>query len=556
MSLLLEALKRAALEKQSKQEAGAEVPAPKQPSFVPSAAPDPIAAEVDDAPVAADNPIETPVPEDIADTDAGFNDTLDQEDDIEPIEQVDEAELEDWEDFDAADFLDDETEEEVGNFDFSEKEPEAPLKPLALEETEQSLQEARLQQEELLKEQEEIEAREKEALENRQDEQRKITARENRHALDQLIASGKAVAKRSRRRAVFLYAMLVMTALGGILAYYFYLLANSSIAELQQTTQQEPVIDIAEIIESTELESVARSNDSNNASEVIDSSPQTSLSGTVGTRTGGEMGSATSTNNITESSTGANAATRSAAPGLEDTPLEIARRADPAPSVTAYLQPLITSEERGVQRSNVTDRVIIHHEKSSGDLNTLIKDAYTALQQKDLDRASRLYDEALNISPGQRDALLGAAAAATASGRFNDAASFYQKQLAADPKDNFARAGLLALMNDGKSRAAVQQEVSDMLKINPRSAHLHFLKGVGFAAGNRWSLAQSAFYEAYNLDNKNPDYAFNLAVALDHLNQTPLARIYYERALSLAQDRPANFDAAAVARRLEGLKSL
>ena len=55
----------------------------------------------------------------------------------------------------------------------------------------------------------------------------------------------------------------------------------------------------------------------------------------------------------------------------------------------------------------------------------------------------------------------------------------------------------------------------------------------------------SAFYQAYRRDIENADYAFNLAVTLDHLGQPSLTRVYYERALDLTERRKYNFDSRA-----------
>ena len=94
-----------------------------------------------------------------------------------------------------------------------------------------------------------------------------------------------------------------------------------------------------------------------------------------------------------------------------------------------------------------------------------------------------------------------------------------------------------------------------MLRDNPDSAHLHFIKGVGLTHERNWQEAQTAFYEAYRLENTNPDYAFNLAISLDHLSQPGLARVYYERALALSVDRTANFDQDAARERLAELST-
>jgi len=475
----------------------------------------------------------------------GFNDTLDQEDEVEPVEE-DQSLTTDWDEMEELD-LDG---EEVKNFDFeptsSESELELESVKLTLEETEHGVPEARHQQEalqQIQKNERDEKARElaeinKQKVSNASKQQEK----RNRQSLDQLIASGKAVARRSKRRSAFLYAMLVMTALGGILSYYFYLLANSGIAELQQPQVTESSIDIAEIIQATELEAQAVAEVLGTTEQALDTTENAALQGRIDKNGQTDNAMAMATRSEPQAINEA---------VLQDGQYSVAtQRGDSPPSVTDYLNPLILTDAKTSQPSNMAKRVIIHHPQSSRGLSEILQSAYSALQQRQLQKATTLYDQALALDPNQRDALLGAAATATALGRFDDAATYYQRRLNADPKDSFARAGLLALMNDGKSRAVVQREVATLLAQNPKSSHLHFLKGVGFASEGRWNQAQSAFYEAYSLDNNNPDYAFNLAVSLDHLRQPPLARVYYERALDLAKTRTTNFDDTAIQQRL------
>ena len=87
----------------------------------------------------------------------------------------------------------------------------------------------------------------------------------------------------------------------------------------------------------------------------------------------------------------------------------------------------------------------------------------------------------------------------------------------------------------------------------PRAAHLHFNLGALYAVQSRWPEAQHAFFDAYRLDRGNADYAYNLAVSLDHLSQPRSALGFYREALFLARSRPASFEAEAVLRRIRDL---
>lgn len=560
MSLLLEALKKAALEKQSRIEpphlrTPIPDPIPKPAPATTSETADEAIREVVDQNAEAIEPATMAVDAQTAnEATKNFNDTLDQETEIAAIKNDDNL-ADDWDELEELDV----EAEEVENFDFEavgtdlepeyEQEGEREPAELVLEETEHGVNIARLQQEALQqaqkdeKDAEQEKARELSEIENqRTNEASRQQEQRSRESLDQLIASGKAVVRRSKRRSAFLYAMLVMTALGGILSYYFYLSANSGIAELQQPQAAESSIDIAEIIGSTELSAQEVAQVTGVAEQAVDTTANAALQGRIDKND--------QTDSVSAMITQAESAPTEESMLRGDPESNTAQRSDSAPSATDYLNPMISVDNRASQPSTVAEQVIIHHPQSSQGLSEILQSAYSALQKRELQKAATLYDQALAIDASQRDALLGAAATATALGRFDDAATYYQRRLNADPRDSFARAGLLALMNDGKSRAAVQREVATLLAQNPESSHLHFLKGVGFASEGRWNQAQSAFYEAYSLDSSNPDYAFNLAVSLDHLSQPPLARVYYERALSLANTRTANFDVAAIQQRL------
>jgi uncharacterized protein HemY len=75
-----------------------------------------------------------------------------------------------------------------------------------------------------------------------------------------------------------------------------------------------------------------------------------------------------------------------------------------------------------------------------------------------------------------------------------------------------------------------------------------------YASQSRWAEAQSAFFEAHRLEPDNADVLYNLAVALDNLNQPRLAADFYRRALTQARGRNVQFDARAAERRAADLK--
>ncbi|MCP4043957.1 MAG: tetratricopeptide repeat protein, partial [Gammaproteobacteria bacterium] len=63
-----------------------------------------------------------------------------------------------------------------------------------------------------------------------------------------------------------------------------------------------------------------------------------------------------------------------------------------------------------------------------------------------------------------------------------------------------------------------------------------------------------SFFHAFSADSGNADYAFNLAVSLDHMGQYAAAADYYRKALELSGRRPANFVSVTVERRIKALE--
>ncbi len=99
-----------------------------------------------------------------------------------------------------------------------------------------------------------------------------------------------------------------------------------------------------------------------------------------------------------------------------------------------------------------------------------------------------------------------------------------------------------------------ESRLKTLIGENRNSAPLQFNLANLYAAQSRWSDAESAYFNAYNLDKSKPDYAYNLAISLDHLGKKGIARRFYETALHLAEDSPAHFDVPAVRQRLAQIR--
>ena len=236
-----------------------------------------------------------------------------------------------------------------------------------------------------------------------------------------------------------------------------------------------------------------------------------------------------------------------------DTPLS-------APSVNSE-QP--TSSSKSDEREYLTDRaninsstteqpINIQRSPSSNEVSPQLTAAYQAYVAGDLAIAKQFYLKALDSDSTNKDVLLGLAAIATRMRQDNEAQSYYLRVLELDPRDPFAVAGIAALgqtadLNQTESR------LKTLLAQQPDAAALHFTLGNNYVSQSRWTEAQQSFFRAFSIDSTNADYAFNLAVSLDHLNKIKLASKYYSKALVLAGDTTVGFEKAQASKRLKEL---
>ena len=196
--------------------------------------------------------------------------------------------------------------------------------------------------------------------------------------------------------------------------------------------------------------------------------------------------------------------------------------------------------------------ITIRRGSSAVRVNPTVSAAYEAFSSGDLPQAETLYRKALQADRHQRDALLGLAAIAVRRNLHGDAAALYQRLLEIDPRDTAAQAGLADLQLNADPVAG-ESRIKLLLTQEPRSPHLNFALGNLYAAQSRWSEAQQAYFNAYSAAPNQADYAFNLAVSLDHLGQYRIAVTYYRKSLELAAQRSAAFDTAQVKARLDQL---
>jgi tetratricopeptide (TPR) repeat protein len=180
--------------------------------------------------------------------------------------------------------------------------------------------------------------------------------------------------------------------------------------------------------------------------------------------------------------------------------------------------------------------------------------AWQALSQGRFEEARDLYDEVLSAEPQNVDALLGLAAIDTRNGNAEQAARHYARALELEPRNSTAQAGLISLIGQADPQLS-ETRLKQLIAREP-SGFLYFALGNLYARQGQWPQAQPAYFQAYELQPDNPDYAYNLAVGLEHLGQTKIALNYYRRALELSSLRGhASFDHARVQDRIGQLSA-
>jgi len=185
-------------------------------------------------------------------------------------------------------------------------------------------------------------------------------------------------------------------------------------------------------------------------------------------------------------------------------------------------------------------------------MNPLLGQAYAALQAGQLDQARRDYGQLASAEPKNVDALLGLAAIAVRIGDNEEATRRYLQVLEIEPRHALAQGGLIALLGRADPSAA-ESKLRHLISLEP-SAYLYFVLGNLYADRSNWAAAQQAYFQAHHLDPANPDYAYNLAVGLEHVSQQNLALGYYRRALQLASAKGrANFNISQAQERIGNL---
>jgi Flp pilus assembly protein TadD len=241
------------------------------------------------------------------------------------------------------------------------------------------------------------------------------------------------------------------------------------------------------------------------------------------------------------------------APAIESPPaaaLASVTAAIPPPQPKSPVTPPASPAAAAAPRDTIT----VSRGSAAPTIPPLLSEAYAALQDNRLDTAQRLYSQLLGSDPRNIDALLGLAAIAVQEGKPDDATRNYLRILDLAPRHALAQSGLIALLGRADPLAA-ETRLKQLIARDP-SPFQFFTLGNLYADQSLWAQAQQSYFQAHHLEPSNPDYAYNLAVALDHLSQSRFALGFYRRALQLASARGrANFSLPQAQERISSLAS-
>ncbi|MDJ0904461.1 MAG: tetratricopeptide repeat protein [Woeseiaceae bacterium] len=209
----------------------------------------------------------------------------------------------------------------------------------------------------------------------------------------------------------------------------------------------------------------------------------------------------------------------------------------PAPAPQAA--PPVTTSQAAPLRTDVGDPAF-----------AVLAEAFSAFQAGDIAAAESAYRAALEIAPRHPNALQSLAAILFATNRQDEAMRLYDELLSVEPENSAAAAALLSVDDD-----AGVSGVKHLIQRHPGSGQLRFALGVQYAEQSRWPEAHVAFAEALQIEPGNPEYLFNLAVTLEHLQRYDEARGAYGLTLARA-DSGTYLDRAVIARRIDQLDAL
>jgi tetratricopeptide (TPR) repeat protein len=188
-----------------------------------------------------------------------------------------------------------------------------------------------------------------------------------------------------------------------------------------------------------------------------------------------------------------------------------------------------------------------------------LEQATQLIRARQFAQAVPLLDSILARQPDNLQALLLAGSSYLNLDDRPTAAALFGRILSINPAHVEARAAYMQAL-PGRSTADQILELNRLRQSAPDNARLAFDLGLLHASAQQWHQAAQAFNDALRVAQQNaagshinPDYAFNLAVALDRIGNKDLAARHYRDALVHAQFHPPGFDTELVRARIQSI---
>ena len=213
-----------------------------------------------------------------------------------------------------------------------------------------------------------------------------------------------------------------------------------------------------------------------------------------------------------------------------------------------------SSNQGGATATSANSTLQIKTSSAYREVDIWLREAYAAYQAGDTTLAMSRYNQVLEVDPDNRNALLGRAAINIHNDNIDAAIVDYRVLLQANPKDSLAMSSLLGVAS--YSPLQTESQLKLMIRDEPESPYLNFALANAYGAQNRWPEAQGYYFRALQNNPGDPNYAYNLAVSLEHISQPMSAITYYQRALENFNNGLATFSREVVGQRLEVLGKL
>lgn len=218
------------------------------------------------------------------------------------------------------------------------------------------------------------------------------------------------------------------------------------------------------------------------------------------------------------------------APGpIREATAPVAVPTRPAPA------PRAARRSRAAPADSTSARLEVRASTSAASITSQLNEAYAASRKGESPAAREIYQRVLENDPRNVDAMLGLASIAWQDGKTEQASELYYRILQSEPQNAAAQAGLIGLA--GRVDPVASETRLKQLIAREPSGSLYFALGNLHASQGKWAAAQQAYFQAVEADSGNPDYVFNLAVALEHIGQQKPALANYRKALDLSLTR-------------------